>query len=126
MSTAAETATDIRPFQVEIPEEELADLRRRIEATRWPSKEPVKDRSQGVGGAGALLARAASDIRFASLKRDRHGRSSTPEGAGSFSSAPNLPAGLGRGWHRRSTDRGDVMSQPREAMHAGPGGSGHR
>jgi pimeloyl-ACP methyl ester carboxylesterase len=48
MSTAAETAIDIRPFQVEIPEEELAELRRRIEATRWPSKELVPDRSQGV------------------------------------------------------------------------------
>jgi pimeloyl-ACP methyl ester carboxylesterase len=46
MSTAAETALDT--FQVEIPEEELAELRRRIEATRWPSKEPVADRSQGV------------------------------------------------------------------------------
>jgi pimeloyl-ACP methyl ester carboxylesterase len=48
MSTAAETAMDIRPFQVKIPEEELAELRRRIEATRWPSKELVADRSQGV------------------------------------------------------------------------------
>jgi pimeloyl-ACP methyl ester carboxylesterase len=35
-------------FQVEIPEEELAELRRRIEATRWPSSELVADRSQGV------------------------------------------------------------------------------
>jgi pimeloyl-ACP methyl ester carboxylesterase len=48
MSSAAETAIDIRPFHVEIPEEELAELRRRIEATRWPSKELVVDRSQGV------------------------------------------------------------------------------
>jgi pimeloyl-ACP methyl ester carboxylesterase len=48
MGTAAETATDVRPFQVEIPEEELAELRRRIEATRWPSSELVDDRSQGV------------------------------------------------------------------------------
>ena len=48
MSTAAETAIDIRTFQVEIPEEELADLRRRIEATRLPTKELVEDRSQGV------------------------------------------------------------------------------
>jgi pimeloyl-ACP methyl ester carboxylesterase len=48
MTSAAETAIDIRPFQVEIPEEELAELRRRIEATRWPSKELVADRSQGV------------------------------------------------------------------------------
>jgi pimeloyl-ACP methyl ester carboxylesterase len=41
-------ATAIRRFQVEVPEEELAELRRRIEATRWPSKELVADRSQGV------------------------------------------------------------------------------
>src|SRR5205823_12542601 len=43
-----ETATEIRPFHVDIPEEELAELRRRISATRWPSKELVEDRSQGV------------------------------------------------------------------------------
>src|SRR5687768_12671882 len=48
MSSAAETAIDIRPFQVEIPEVELAELRRRIAATRWPSAELVADRSQGV------------------------------------------------------------------------------
>src|SRR5215207_6096332 len=48
MASAAETGTDVRPFQVEIPEEEIAELRRRIEATRWPSKELVADRSQGV------------------------------------------------------------------------------
>jgi pimeloyl-ACP methyl ester carboxylesterase len=48
MSTTAETATDIRPFHADIPEEDLAELRRRIEATRWPTKELVPDRSQGV------------------------------------------------------------------------------
>jgi pimeloyl-ACP methyl ester carboxylesterase len=48
MSTAAETAIDIRPFEVDIPDEKLADLRRRIEATRWPTRELVDDRSQGV------------------------------------------------------------------------------
>jgi pimeloyl-ACP methyl ester carboxylesterase len=48
MSTTVDTAVDIRPFHVEIPEEDLAELRRRIEATRWPSKELVPDRSQGV------------------------------------------------------------------------------
>jgi pimeloyl-ACP methyl ester carboxylesterase len=48
MATATETATDIHPFRVEIPEEELAELRRRIEATRWPSQELVAGRSQGV------------------------------------------------------------------------------
>ncbi|HEY4791780.1 MAG TPA: epoxide hydrolase, partial [Actinomycetes bacterium] len=48
MSGPVETAIDIRPFQVEIPEQELAELRRRTTATRWPSKELVADRSQGV------------------------------------------------------------------------------
>jgi pimeloyl-ACP methyl ester carboxylesterase len=43
-----ETATEIRPFNVEIPEEQIDDLRRRITATRLPSKELVEDRSQGV------------------------------------------------------------------------------
>jgi pimeloyl-ACP methyl ester carboxylesterase len=47
MAVTAE-ATAIRPFRIEVPEEQLADLRRRIEATRWPSKELVADRSQGV------------------------------------------------------------------------------
>ena len=48
MSSAVETTTEIRPFQVEISEEKIDDLRRRIAATRWPSKELVEDRSQGV------------------------------------------------------------------------------
>src|SRR5213592_2291974 len=48
MSTIAQTATDIRPFHVETPEEKLAELRRRIAATRLPSGELVEDRSQGV------------------------------------------------------------------------------
>jgi pimeloyl-ACP methyl ester carboxylesterase len=48
MSSTVETAIEIRPFQVEIPDEEIADLRRRVAATRLPSKELVEDRSQGV------------------------------------------------------------------------------
>jgi pimeloyl-ACP methyl ester carboxylesterase len=48
MASTLDTATGIRPFHVDIPEEELVDLRRRIEATRWPSKELVDDWSQGV------------------------------------------------------------------------------
>jgi pimeloyl-ACP methyl ester carboxylesterase len=39
---------EVRPFQVDVPEDALVELRRRIDATRWPSKEPVSDRSQGV------------------------------------------------------------------------------
>src|SRR5438477_2172295 len=46
--THATTATAVRPFRVDLPEEALADLRRRIAATRWPSKELVADASQGV------------------------------------------------------------------------------
>jgi hypothetical protein len=45
-TTTAKTA--IRPFRVEFAEERIADLRRRIAATRWPSRELVDDRSQGV------------------------------------------------------------------------------
>jgi Epoxide hydrolase N terminus len=43
-----EAAAAIRPFQVSIPEEDLIELRRRVQATRWPSKELVADASQGV------------------------------------------------------------------------------
>jgi pimeloyl-ACP methyl ester carboxylesterase len=47
----SEQATDknaIRPFHVNVPDAELADLRRRLAATRWPDKETVADQSQGV------------------------------------------------------------------------------
>jgi pimeloyl-ACP methyl ester carboxylesterase len=42
------TPAAIRPFRVNVAEEALVDLRRRIAATRWPTKELVSDRSQGV------------------------------------------------------------------------------
>jgi pimeloyl-ACP methyl ester carboxylesterase len=48
MSTAVDTTTDIRTFRIDIADEQIDDLRRRIAATRWPSKELVEDRSQGV------------------------------------------------------------------------------
>jgi pimeloyl-ACP methyl ester carboxylesterase len=48
MSSTVETAVDIRPFRVDIPEAALEDLRRRIAATNWPEKETVADQSQGV------------------------------------------------------------------------------
>jgi pimeloyl-ACP methyl ester carboxylesterase len=41
-------ADAVRPFRVNISDEDLADLRQRIKATRWPEKEPVADFSQGV------------------------------------------------------------------------------
>jgi pimeloyl-ACP methyl ester carboxylesterase len=45
---AAAEDTTIRPFQVGVPDEHLDDLRRRLAAARWPSRELVADRSQGV------------------------------------------------------------------------------
>ncbi len=59
---AARTGEDnlVRPFHVNVPEERLTDLRKRIVATRWPEKETVTDASQGVqlvddAGTRALL-----------------------------------------------------------------------
>jgi hypothetical protein len=46
--TQVAVRTEIRPFTFEIAEAEIDDLRRRIAATRWPDKELVGDRSQGV------------------------------------------------------------------------------
>ncbi|NYE20074.1 epoxide hydrolase family protein [Microbacterium immunditiarum] len=48
MVISAEAEVGLRPFQIDIPEADLADLRARIDATRWPSRELVDDRSQGV------------------------------------------------------------------------------
>jgi len=41
-------STDVRPFRVDVPQEALDDLHRRIASTRWPTSELVEDRSQGV------------------------------------------------------------------------------
>ena len=48
MSSTIGTAAEIRPFQIEVPEKQVAELRGRIAAARWPSRELVDDRSQGV------------------------------------------------------------------------------
>src|SRR5438094_115217 len=48
MSTTVDTATDIRTFSIDIADEQIDDLRRRIKSTRWPTQELVADRSQGV------------------------------------------------------------------------------
>jgi pimeloyl-ACP methyl ester carboxylesterase len=66
MSTTVRTSTDIRPFQIEVAQEDLDDLRRRIAETRWPSKELVADRSQGVqlGTVKELARYWANDYDF--------------------------------------------------------------
>ncbi len=48
LATAAAAGDAIRPFHIHVPEQDLADLRRRLAATRWPEKETVADESQGV------------------------------------------------------------------------------
>jgi pimeloyl-ACP methyl ester carboxylesterase len=48
MTSTVDTAIEVRPFHVDIPDVALEDLRRRIAATNWPEKETVADESQGV------------------------------------------------------------------------------
>src|SRR5207302_2325717 len=69
MSVTTETsgAAAIRPFHLDIPDEELEDLRRRIAATRLPSKELVPDRSQG-----AQLATIQELARYWATEYDWH------------------------------------------------------
>ena len=56
---AAVTSEAIRPFRINVPEDDLRDLRRRIAATRWPDKETVADQSQG-----AQLAKLQELVRY--------------------------------------------------------------
>ena len=71
MSATAE-ATAIRPFRVEVPEEQLAELRRRLAATRWPSTELIADRSQGAQLATiqALVRLWATEYDWRACERD--------------------------------------------------------
>src|SRR5215216_1791318 len=48
MASPVGEETAVRPFRIDVPEEDLVDLRRRIAATQWPEKETVEDQSQGV------------------------------------------------------------------------------
>ena len=81
--------TGIRPFQVQVPEAALVDLRRRIAETRWPDKETVTDRSQGnqLGKLQELVRYWGTDYDWRKVEaelnalphvhdRDRRGRHS--------------------------------------------------
>jgi hypothetical protein len=48
VTRTATADTSIRPFRAQVPDADVADLRRRLAATRWPTRELVDDRSQGV------------------------------------------------------------------------------
>jgi len=62
----------IRPFRVNIPETELTEMRRRINATRWPDRETVADESQGVQLATMqeLMRYWGTDYDWPSARRD--------------------------------------------------------
>jgi pimeloyl-ACP methyl ester carboxylesterase len=70
VTTEPAAATAIRPFQVNIPEEQIDELRRRIAATRWPTSELVPDRSQGVqlGTLQALARYWTSEYDFGRIE----------------------------------------------------------
>src|SRR5258707_12975644 len=59
MTQPTMTRPAVRPFRINMPDEALADLRRRIAATRWPDRETVPDRSQG-----AQLAKVQELVRY--------------------------------------------------------------
>jgi pimeloyl-ACP methyl ester carboxylesterase len=59
MTQATGEGVAVRPFRVDVPEEDLVDLRQRIAATRWPDRETVPDRSQG-----AQLAELQELVRY--------------------------------------------------------------
>ena len=64
-------ADAIRPFSIHVPDEALVDLRRRINATRWPERETVTDASapkrrplRGLGAARSLRSGAARGVQI--------------------------------------------------------------
>jgi pimeloyl-ACP methyl ester carboxylesterase len=75
VSTTVDAATEIRSFAAAFPQDAVDDLRRRVEATRWPSQELVKDRSQGVQLAPlkALAAYWAKEYDFGRIERRLNG-----------------------------------------------------
>ena len=88
--TTLESATGIRPFQVDLPDGELDDLRRRLEATRWPESETVEDESQGVQlvTMQELVRYWATDYDFRRFEaRLKRCRSSSPRSTASTSTS---------------------------------------
>jgi pimeloyl-ACP methyl ester carboxylesterase len=62
---AAAAGDSIRPFSIEVPEEAIVDLRRRLAATRWPDREIVADQAQGV-----QLATMQALVRYWATQHD--------------------------------------------------------
>ena len=64
-SLRAAGSESVRPFNINVPEEALVDLRRRLAATRWPDKETVDDDSQGRTYNAAKLSEDTELVRDA-------------------------------------------------------------
>jgi Epoxide hydrolase N terminus len=88
-AVAAAGDDTIRPFHINVPEDALVDLRRRIAATRWPDKETVTDESQGIRlaemqelvdywGTRLQLAQRRSEVECAAGVRDHNRRRGHP------------------------------------------------
>ena len=73
------THPEVHPFRIDVPEEKLVDLRRRIAATRWPSKEFVADASQGV-----QLATLREVVRYWETEYDRRRAEAKPNALPQF------------------------------------------
>ena len=109
-SQTHETTPAIRPFRINVPEEDLADLRRRIAATGWPEKETVTDASQGVQLATMQRTRAllGDRLRLAQVRgeaerpaavHDRDRRAGHSFHSRSFETCTNaLPLIVTHGW----------------------------
>ena len=65
MTSTVGKGVEVRPFHVDVPEEDLVELRQRLRATRWPDRETVPDRSQG-----AQLAELQELVRYWSMDHD--------------------------------------------------------
>src|SRR5262249_10197365 len=70
VSTTVESAFEIRPFHIDVPQEELDGLRSRIEATRFVDEETVGDQSQGVqfGDDSETRALLGDGVRLAQVR----------------------------------------------------------
>ena len=90
----------IRPFRVDFPDEAVADLRRRIAATRWPDQETVTDDSQGV-----RLALLQDLARYWGTKHDWRTCEARLNASTNCSSTSSPPPGPEERSHDRTADR---------------------
>ena len=112
-TTATQQASDknaIRPFQVNVPEAELDDLRRRIQAMRWPEKERRCRSSPDIGRRNTIGARS----RQSSIAIRNSSRISTGWKSTSFTSVRKKKCLAG--YHHTITVRGNPMVASSQAL----------